>query len=85
MFIRPVMSLHGLKTTLDYGADRIRDLSPVPAVSRLRARVGIAKAEEMPPNGLRVHYHLVIEFEAPRFRSGRPAVDPGQRNPPLRP
>ncbi len=63
MFIRSVMGLKGLKTTLNYGADRIRYLSPVPAGSRLRGRVTIAEAEDVPPAGLRVHYHLVIEIE----------------------
>jgi acyl dehydratase len=31
MFIRSVMGLKGLKNTLNYGADRVRYLSPVPA------------------------------------------------------
>ena len=38
MFIRSVMGLKGLRNTLNYGADRIRYLSPVPAGSRLRGR-----------------------------------------------
>jgi acyl dehydratase len=63
MFIRSVMGLKGLKNTLNYGADRIRYLSPVPAGSRLRGRTTIAEAEDVPPDGLRVNYHLVIEIE----------------------
>ena len=63
MFIRTVMGLKGLTSTLNYGADRIRYLSPVPAGSRLRAHVTIAEAKEVPPDGLRVNYHLVIEIE----------------------
>jgi acyl dehydratase len=63
MFIRSVMGLKGLKTTLNYGADRIRYLSPVPAGSRLRGRTTIAEAEDVPPDGLRVNYHLVVEIE----------------------
>src|SRR4051795_8147727 len=39
LFIREVMGLKGLRNTLNYGADRIRYLSPVPAGSRLRGRV----------------------------------------------
>ena len=31
MFIRSVMGLKGMRNTLNYGADRIRYLSPVPA------------------------------------------------------
>jgi acyl dehydratase len=63
MFIRSVMGLKGLKSTLNYGADRIRYLSPVPAGSKLRGRVTVAEAEDVPPDGLRVNYHLVIEIE----------------------
>jgi acyl dehydratase len=63
MFIRSVMGLKGLKNTLNYGADRIRYLAPVPAGSRLRGRTTIAEAEDVPPDGLRVSYRLVIEVE----------------------
>ena len=63
MFIRSVMGLKGLKNTLNYGADRIRYLSPVPAGSRLRGRTTIAEAEDVPPDGLRVHYRLVVEID----------------------
>src|ERR1700758_5869022 len=44
MFIRSVMGLKGLTNTLNYGADRIRYLSPVPEGSRLRGRGTIAGA-----------------------------------------
>ncbi len=63
MFLRSVMGLKGLKTTRNYGADRIRYLAPVPAGSRLRGRTTIAEVEDVPPEGLRVNYHLVIEIE----------------------
>ena len=63
LFIRSVMGLKGLRNTLNYGADRIRYLAPVPAGSRLRGRVTVAEAEDVPPDGLRVNYHLVIEIE----------------------
>ena len=48
---------------MNYGADRIRDLSPVPAGSRIRGRVCIAEVEEVLPDGLRVNYYMVIEIE----------------------
>jgi len=37
--------------------------SPVPAGSRLRGRITIAEVEDVPPNGLRVNDHLVVEIE----------------------
>ena len=36
LFIRSVIGLKGLRNTLNYGADRIRYLAPVPAGSKLR-------------------------------------------------
>ena len=63
MFIRSVIGLKGLRNTLNYGADRIRYHSPVPAGSRIRGRTSIAEAEDIPPNGLRVNYHVVVEIQ----------------------
>ncbi len=63
MFVRSVMGLRGLRNTLNYGADRVRYLSPVPAGSRLRGRISIAEVEDVQPAGLKVNYHLVIEIE----------------------
>jgi acyl dehydratase len=63
MFIRSAMGLKGLKNTLNYGADRIRYLAPVPAGSRIRGRTTIAAVADVPPDGLRVNYHMVIEIE----------------------
>jgi acyl dehydratase len=63
LFIRSVIGLKGLRNTLNYGADRIRYLAPVPAGSKLRGRVSVAEAEDVPPDGLRVNYHLVIEID----------------------
>jgi acyl dehydratase len=63
MFIRSVIGLKGLRNTLNYGADRIRYLSPVPAGSRIRGRISIAETEDVPPDGPRVNYRMVIEIE----------------------
>ena len=62
------MGLKGLKHTLNHGTDRVPPLSPVPADSRLRGRVSIAEAEDVPPNGLRVHYRVVIKIEGGQRR-----------------
>ena len=50
MFIRSVLGLKGIKNTLNYGADRIRYLAPVPAGSRLRGRTTISEVEDVPPD-----------------------------------
>ncbi len=63
VFVRSVMDLEGVKNTLNYGANRIRYLAPVPAGSRLRGRVTTAAAEDAPRNGLQVTYGVTIEME----------------------
>lgn len=63
MFIRSIIGVKGLKSTLNYGANRIRYLSPVPAGSRLRGRVTVTAAEDVPPDALRVTYQVTIEIE----------------------
>ena len=62
-FIREVAQIEGLKSTLNYGSNRVRYLAPVPVGARLRARVSVAEADDVPPNGLRVTYGLTIEIE----------------------
>jgi acyl dehydratase len=62
-FIRAVARVRGLQRTLNYGANRIRYLAPVPSGSRLRGRVRIADAEDVPPDGLRVTYGITVEIE----------------------
>ena len=56
MFMRPVIGLKDLRNTLNYGANKMRYLTPVPAGSRLRGRVSILEAQDVPPNALRVTY-----------------------------
>jgi acyl dehydratase len=63
MFMRSIVGLRGLKNTLNYGANKIRYLSPVPAGARLRARVGVVSAEDVPPDALRVTYKVTIEID----------------------
>ncbi len=62
-FVRSAIDLEGVKSTVNYGANRIRYLAPVPAGSRLRGRIAIAAAEDVPPRGLRVTYGLTVEIE----------------------
>src|SRR5262245_30554090 len=62
-FVRSVMGVKGIKNTLNYRANRIRYLAPVPAGSKLRGRIRVAEADDMPSNGLRVTYGITIEIE----------------------
>ena len=62
-FVRSVMGVRGIKNTLNYGANRIRYLTPVPAGSKLRGRISIAEADDVPASGLRVTYGITIEID----------------------
>jgi acyl dehydratase len=63
MFMRQIIGLKGLRSTLNYGANKIRYLTPVPAGSRLRGRVSVFEVQDVPPNALRVTYKVTIEIE----------------------
>jgi len=62
-FVRSVMGLEGIKNTLNYGANRVRYLTAVPAGARLRGRIRIVAAEDAARSGLRVTYGITIEIE----------------------
>lgn len=62
-FVRAVAKIEGLKHTLNYGADRVRYLAPVPAGSLLRGRVKLSAATPVANNGLKVTYSLEVEMQ----------------------
>jgi acyl dehydratase len=66
---RSAIGLAGIRNTINYGANRVRFLSPVPAGARVRARITVVAADDARHDGLRVTYGVTIEIEG----SGRPA------------
>jgi acyl dehydratase len=63
LFFRTVLRIDGLKNSLNYGSNRIRYMAPVPAGTRLRGRIRIEDAIDVPSNGLRVGYRTMVEME----------------------
>ena len=63
MLVREVIGMKVVRNTLNYGANKIRYLTPVPAGSRLRGRVEVMAVQDVPPNALRVTYKVTIEIE----------------------
>lgn len=59
----------GAVMTVNYGLDRVRFISPVPAGARLRARVKLLEANPI-ENGLQLKNEITIELEG----SDRPAA-----------
>ena len=48
---------------INYGSNKIRFISPVPAGSRIRLRQRIVNAEEVQGNGVRVTSEMTVEVE----------------------
>jgi acyl dehydratase len=48
---------------INYGSNKVRFISPVPAGSRLRLRQRLANVEEVPGNGVRITSEMTVELE----------------------
>src|SRR5262249_39748798 len=62
-FVRSVARIEGLKNTINYGANRIRFLAPVPSGSRLRGRISLVTVEDAKQDSIKVTYGVSIEIE----------------------
>jgi acyl dehydratase len=69
LLLKGVLRHEGLRNSLNYGSNRVRFTTPVPAGGRIRGRVRLAAAVDAPPDGLRVTYQTTVEIEG----SERPA------------
>ena len=66
--IRESMRMRGLRMAINYGLNRVRFISPVPAGSRIRARITVQAVEEV-TGGFQVTWQVTIERE----QGGKPA------------
>lgn len=55
---------------LNYGSNKVRFISPVPAGSRIRLRQKLLRVEEVPANGVRLTSEMTVEIEG----QDRPAL-----------
>src|SRR6266542_1234652 len=65
-----LMRIEKRRRGLNYGSNKIRFISPVPADGRIRLRQKLLKAEEVEDNGMRVTSQITMEVEG----SERPAM-----------
>jgi acyl dehydratase len=65
-----LMSVAKRRRGLNYGSNKIRFISPVPAGSRIRLRQTLLKAEPVEDNGIRITSQMTMEVEG----SERPAM-----------
>ena len=60
--IRGSMQLTGLRMAINYGLNRVRFVSPVPAGARIRARVTLQAVDEV-TDGYQVTWQVAVERE----------------------
>jgi acyl dehydratase len=61
--VRSAVSIRGPKLSVNYGLNRVRFPSAVPAGSRIRARVTPMSIEDVPGNARQVTWKIVVERE----------------------
>jgi len=67
--VRDTVTVDGVRMALNYGLNRVRFVSPVPSGSRIRARVALAKIDDM-ADSIQAIWNVTIE----RDGGDKPAV-----------
>ena len=60
--LAPSLDVPGARMGINYGLDRVRFISPVPAGSRIRARSMLVSVDEI-PGGLHIKSEVTVEVE----------------------
>ncbi|HHU09969.1 MAG TPA: MaoC family dehydratase, partial [Intrasporangiaceae bacterium] len=63
LFYQSIYSMEGVKMGINYGANKIRFLNPVPVGSRLRGSVEVGEVKRLPDNGAQVTWNVTVELE----------------------
>lgn len=63
LFYSTTYRVEGIRMGINYGADTVRFLAPVPAGSRLRASIDVGAVQRMPGDGARVTWRVTVELE----------------------
>ena len=58
-----ILTVSGVKMGVNYGADKVRFLSPVKVGSNVRLGAQLSKLEELPGNGAQVYMTFTFEIE----------------------
>ena len=62
-FMEAAFEVEGTKMGVNYGLNRVRFPAPVPAGSRLRARLALTAAEAVQPDGMQMTWEVTVERE----------------------
>jgi acyl dehydratase len=61
--VESALEIRNLRLSVNYGLNRVRFPAPVPAGSRLRARIKLLECEPLPDNGMQVVWQITVERE----------------------
>jgi len=53
----------GVRFGVNYGSNRVRFISPVPAGSKIRARIVLQSLKEVPPDAVDVIFNVTVELQ----------------------
>lgn len=69
LFYSTIYAIEGVQMGVNYGANKVRFLSPVPVGSRLRGSIEVGEVTRLPNNGAQVTWNVTVEVEG----SAKPA------------
>jgi acyl dehydratase len=58
-----LMKVENQRRGINYGCNKVRFISPVPAGGRIRLKQKLSRVDEMPDGGLRVTSEMTVELE----------------------
>jgi acyl dehydratase len=61
--VEAALEIRNLRMSVNYGLNRVRFPSPVPAGSRLRSRIKLLECEPLPGHGLQIVWQVTVERE----------------------
>lgn len=63
-FLETTLRVQGLRMVVNYGLNRVRFITPVPAGARVRAHLHLLEALALPTEGVQLCWRLTVELEA---------------------
>ncbi|GAB3651160.1 MaoC family dehydratase [Ramlibacter alkalitolerans] len=61
--VESALEIRHLRMSVNYGLNRVRFPAPVPAGSRLRARIKLLECQPLPDNGMQIVWEITVERE----------------------
>jgi acyl dehydratase len=63
LFYSTIYRVEGVRMGINYGANKVRFLSPVPVGSRVRGSIEVGEVKRVPNGGAQVTWNVTVELE----------------------